>query len=212
MYMNNKEYWDSVAYEKKFTTDLDIDLINQYIKREDTILDFGCGYGRTLNQLNDLGYFNTIGFDISSEMVERGRKENPDLNLNVLKANYSNIKVQKYDAILLFAVLTCVRDNNEQLTLMKSLSDGLKENGIIYLNDFLLNDDERNLNRYNQFSDKHGQYGIFELPDGAILRHHTEEWLLELFSDFDIMLNRKVVFETMNGNKSKGITLLARKK
>lgn len=212
MYMNNKEYWDSVAYEKKFTTDLDIDLINQYIKREDTILDFGCGYGRTLNQLNDLGYFNTIGFDISSEMVERGRKENPDLNLNVLKANYSNIKVQKYDAILLFAVLTCVRDNNEQLTLMKSLSDGLKENGIIYLNDFLLNDDERNLNRYNQFSDKHGQYGIFELPDGAILRHHTEEWLLELFSDFDIMLNRKVVFETMNGNKSKGITLIARKK
>ncbi len=212
MYMNNKEYWDSVAYEKKFTTDLDIDLINQYIKREDRILDFGCGYGRTLNQLNDLGYFNTIGFDISSEMVERGRKENQDLNLNVLKANYSNIKVQKYDAILLFAVLTCVRDNNEQLTLMKSLSDGLKENGIIYLNDFLLNDDERNLNRYNQYSDKHGQYGIFELPDGAILRHHTEEWLLELFSDFDIMLNRKVVFETMNGNKSKGITLIARKK
>jgi SAM-dependent methyltransferase len=212
MYMNNKEYWDSVAYEKKFTTDLDIDLINQYIKREDTILDFGCGYGRTLNQLNDLGYFNTIGFDISSEMVERGRKENPDLNLNVLKANYSNIKVQKYDAILLFAVLTCVRGNNEQLTLMKSLSDGLKEDGIIYLNDFLLNDDERNLNRYNQYSDKHGQYGIFELPDGAILRHHTEEWLLELFSDFDIMLNRKVVFETMNGNKSKGITLIARKK
>ncbi len=210
--MNNKEYWDSVAYEKKFTTDLDIDLINQYIKREDRILDFGCGYGRTLNQLNDLGYFNTIGFDISSEMVERGRKENQDLNLNVLKANYSNIKVQKYDAILLFAVLTCVRDNNEQLTLMKSLSDGLKENGIIYLNDFLLNDDERNLNRYNQYSDKHGQYGIFELPDGAILRHHTEEWLLELFSDFDIMLNRKVVFETMNGNKSKGITLIARKK
>ena len=79
--LSQKDYWDSVSEKKEFTTVLDINLVQPFINTDSFIVDYGCGYGRTLDQLWQKGFQNTLGFDFSPEMIQRGKKEFPYLNL-----------------------------------------------------------------------------------------------------------------------------------
>lgn len=40
---------------------------SNYVKRDQVILDVGCGYGRTLDELYHNGYRNLIGIDFSEQ-------------------------------------------------------------------------------------------------------------------------------------------------
>ena len=99
-----------------------------------------------------------------------------------------------------------------QEELISEISRVLKDNGIIYISDFLLNDDERNLQRYQKFEDKYGIYGVFELPEGAVLRHHTTTHVLKLTKDYKKLYFENTIFDTMNGNRSNGFYYIGRKK
>ncbi len=121
--MNQKDYWNSVAEEKKFTTVLDVELFSKYVSKNSKILDVGCGYGRILNELSESGFVDLTGIDSAEKMIKRGLREYPNLNLI---AN----------------------------------------------------------------------------PDGATVRHHAEDYILKLLSDFKTLDYQKLVIPTMNGNKS----------
>lgn len=45
-------------------------LFLKYLKKEDRIIDIGCGTGRVTFGLHDLGYNNLIGIDVSEEMIK----------------------------------------------------------------------------------------------------------------------------------------------
>ena len=79
------------------------------------------------------------------------------------------------------------------------------------MNDFLLNSDARNIERYEKYLDRYGTYGVFELPEGAVLRHHAEEYLRELLRDFTQLRYEHLTFTTMNGNRSNGFYYIGRK-
>lgn len=50
-------YWDRVANEKRFSHPLRLEWLKQYLENTQfRILDYGCGYGRTLAGLSDSGY------------------------------------------------------------------------------------------------------------------------------------------------------------
>ncbi|MCD8369707.1 MAG: class I SAM-dependent methyltransferase, partial [Clostridiales bacterium] len=102
------------------------------------------------------------------------------------------------------AVLTCIRTNEEQRNLIQEIRRVLRPNGILYVNDFLLNTDERNVSRYKKYKDTYGVYGVFELSEGAVCRHHSEEWVRELLGDFSELEYQNLIFTTMNGHKSNG--------
>ena len=106
--------------------------------------------------------------------------------------------------MILFAVLTCIRTDREQEELLSEIRRVLRPRGILYVNDFLLNTDERNLSRYEKFRDVYGRYGVFELPEGAVCRHHDEAWIKELLRDFSELRYEHLTFTTMNGNRSNG--------
>ncbi len=114
------------------------------------------------------------------------------------------------DAVILFAVLTCIRTNEEQKELLAEIKRILKPQGILYVNDFLLNTDERNLLRYEKYKEAYGVYGVFELPDGAVCRHHEEAWIKQLLEDFLELEFSRMTFTTMNGNQSKGFYFIGR--
>lgn len=59
----------------------------------------------------------------------------------------------------------------EQEQLLSEIKRVLKPQGILYVNDFLLNTDESNLLRYEKYKEAYGVYGVFELPDGEVCRH-----------------------------------------
>lgn len=211
--MKQQDYWDNVSEKKEFTTPFQADDFSKYVKQESYILDVGCGYGRTLNELYHSGYQNLIGIDFSSGMIERGKEQFPYLDLRVKKeADKIALPDASVDAVILFAVLTCIRTNEEQEQLLSEIKRVLKPNGILYVNDFLLNTDERNLSRYAKYKEIYGVYGVFELPEGAICRHHDESWIKQLLNDFSELEYNHLTFTTMNGNKSNGFYFIGEKK
>lgn len=209
--MKQKAYWNDVAHKKEFTTPFHFKEFAKYVRKDARILDVGCGYGRTLEQLYQNGYKNLIGIDFSEKMIQRGKKQYPYLDLRVKLQDNIELKSESCDAVILFAVLTCIINNQEQLKLLKDIERVLKPGGILYINDFLLNTDERNVSRYNIFVEKYQKYGVFELPDGAIVRHHHINWVEKCVNSFEKLSLNQVVYTTMNGNKSNGYYYLGRK-
>jgi len=210
--MEQKDYWNNVADEKEFTTPFQLDIFSEYVAKDAEILDIGCGYGRTLDELCRNGYTNLTGIDFSEKMIERGKMQFPHLNLETTASGVINYNDNSFDAVILFAVLTCIISDEEQLKLLKEAKRILKPNGIIYINDFLLNTDERNLLRYDEYSTKFQKYGVFELPEGAIVRHHDLSWVEESVKPFKKLMLEQVVYTTMNGNKSNGYFYFGQKK
>ncbi|MEU6609004.1 hypothetical protein ABZ922_28810 [Streptomyces shenzhenensis] len=101
--------------------------------------------------------------------------------------------------------------NAAQRRLVDELSRVLKPGGMLYLSDLLLQDDERNRDRYARFAERYGTYGVFETSDGAVCRHHPSDWFTSLLADFEIADSRRITVATMNGHESKGIQILARR-
>lgn len=202
--MEQKEYWNSVSEKKEFTTPFQAGEFSKYASRDGHILDLGCGYGRTLDELYHSGYRNLIGIDFSKGMIERGKQQFPYLDLRVKEGPEIALPDASMDAVILFAVLTCIQTNEEQKELLAEIKRILKPQGILYVNDFLLNTDERNLLRYDKYKDTYGVYGVFELAEGAVCRHHEEAWIKQLLADFSELEYNHLTFTTMNGNQSKG--------
>lgn len=150
--IKQKEYWDGVSGKKEFTTPFHAGEFSDYVTKDSHILDVGCGYGRTLDELYHNGYRRLTGIDFSSGMIERV----------------------------------------------------LKPGGILYVNDFLLNTNERNLSRHRKFQETFGVYGVFELPEGAVCRHHDERRIKQLLKDFTEQKYGHLTFTTMNGHTSNG--------
>lgn len=209
---HQQEYWDGVAEEKEFPTPFPLAEFKKHASPKMNILDVGCGYGRTLNELHKNGFKNLTGVDFSERMISRGLRLHPHLTL--IKNNGDNLPFpdNSFDAILLIGVLTSNIQTEKQEELISEISRVLNDHGIIYISDFLLNDDERNLKRYKKFEDKYGIYGVFELPEGAVLRHHTTKHILKLTEDYKNPYFKKTVFNTMNGNKSNGFYYIGIKK
>ena len=202
--MKQEEYWNRVSEKKEFTTPFQAENFSKYVKKDHLILDVGCGYGRTLDELYHNGYRNLIGIDFSKGMIERGKQQFPYLDLRIKDNEKISLPDASVDAVILFAVLTCIRTNEDQEQLLAEIKRVLKPQGILYVNDFLLNTDERNLSRYAKYKDSYGIYGVFELPEGAVCRHHDEAWIKQLLKDFSEQEYSHLTFTTMNGNPSNG--------
>lgn len=213
--MNQKLYWDSVSEKKEFTTPFQIEEFAKFVDKDSVILDVGCGYGRTLEELHQLGFKHLIGIDFSDDMIKRGKKQFSHLDLRVKKDAAIDLADESADAVILFAVLTCIASNEEQKKLIAEISRVLKPGGILYVNDFLLNTDERNTKRYDAYKKENGgEYGTFALPEGAVCRHHDEKWMKELLESeggFEQKAFEHLTFTTMNGNKSNGFYFIGKK-
>jgi ubiquinone/menaquinone biosynthesis C-methylase UbiE len=209
--MDQKLYWNNAAAVKEFTTPFQMSVFQKYVNTDAYILDIGCGYGRTLNELYNNGYKNSVGMDFSGKMIEKGESLYPHLRFEIMKKGRIKYPNNTFDAVILLAVLTCIKTNKEQMELLNEVKRLLKPDGIIYINDFLLNDDERNLKRYEEYKLKHKIYGVFELPEGAIVRHHDKRWVKESLKMFKELEFKEIEYLTMNRNKSNGYYYLGKK-
>lgn len=205
-------YWNSVAHEKKFSHSIEIKNFFELVPKQSKILDYGCGYGRTCDQLSNKGYYDVVGIDIALEMIKRGKSLNPELNLQHFNGSKIPFADNTFHACSLLAVLTCIPTNNGQTKVIDELTRVLKSNGILYLSDYPLQKDERNIKRYKEFEYKYHQFGVFQLPDGGVLRHNEMPWIYELLQNFIIIDEKTIQTSTMNGNKAEIFQILARKK
>jgi len=204
-------YWDRVAQQKRFSHPLRLDWLTHYLERGACILDYGCGYGRTLKQLDEAGYRNIVGVDFAAAMLARCRDEFAQLRLIQNDGHNLPFKDGSIDAVLLFAILTCIPENEAQRALIVDAERILRPGGLLYISDLLLNEDERNCERYERYAQVYGTLGVFELPEGVVVRHHRKEWIDELTSSFIQLEYEPFTVMTMNGNTSAAFQYLGRK-
>ena len=205
-------YWDRVADKKQFSHPLRAEWLTQYLKNPlATILDYGCGYGRTLAELSRAGYPRVVGTDFSEAMLRRARGEVTHSTLVRNDGSALPFKSESIEAVLLFAVLTCIPDDNDQRIVLSEVERVLRPGGLLYISDLLVNNDLRNRERYEQWSERYKCYGVFELPEGVVVRHHEREWIAEITGPFHHLEYEAFDVTTMNGNVSAAFQYLGRK-
>ncbi len=205
------QYWNRVAPEKSFSHPLRAAWLTSYLNIDARILDVGCGYGRTLKQLLEAQFSRCVGLDFSAAMLARCRTEAPEASLIRNDGASLPLQSESVDAILLFAVLTCIPDSVNQKALIDEARRVLRPNGLLYISDLLINTDERNRKRYAEHAEKYGCYGVFELPEGVVVRHHSKNWIAELTRPFEQLKYEPFTVTTMNGNASAAFQYLGRK-
>lgn len=91
-----------------------------------------------MNELYINGYENIVGADTAVEMLKRGKRQFPYLQF-VKSSDKLPFDDNSFDAVILFGVLCSVVYDYAQISLINEIKRVLKPNGIIYVNDFLIN-------------------------------------------------------------------------
>lgn len=204
-------YWDRTAWLKRFTHPLDSGLLAQHVPRQARMLDYGCGYGRVLGELVEMGYGRARGCDASDRMIDRARTEFPGLELHHVAGLPLPFDDASHGAVVLFSVLTCVLEDEAQRRLVAELLRILEPGGVLYVSDLLLQEDERNRARYDREGLEGLPYGCFQTPDEARFRHMTPAWLEQLFEGLVRIHARELTVKTMNGNSARAFQWMLRK-
>lgn len=197
------DYWNTEGARKSFAHPLNLQRVNQWLSVDSRILDFGCGYGRSLGELLTAGYRDLIGFDFSPAMIAAARARFPEITFQELQSSTIPLPDESVNGALLFSVLTCVPTDDGQRAILAELRRVLRPGGLLYISDLWLQDDDRNLTRYARDEAKYGTYGVFDLPEGVTVRHHDPKWIESLTSDFDLVALDHIEVLTMNGNPAK---------
>jgi SAM-dependent methyltransferase len=208
---SSRDYWDQVAGAKQFHHPLRIDWLASTLAGKD-ILDCGCGYGRLLGELASGGYKDAVGTDFSRAMLKGCTEMLPGVKLRLVQTDGRMLPFRNdsFDAVLLFTLLTCVPADGDQRLLLAEVSRVLRPDGLVYISDLLLNSDGRSIERYRQHAGAFDAYGIFTLPEGVTVRHHSESRIRELTVGFTQVKYEKFTVTTMNGNRSAAFQYLGR--
>jgi SAM-dependent methyltransferase len=201
--MNQRSFWNAVAATKEFAHPLDVVRFSSLVSRDARVLDYGCGYGRVCRELQHAGYSNIVGVDPASAMIDRARAEKPQITFQVLDTDALPFLPASFDAVVLFSVLTCIVDDEAQRAVVREIERALRPGGIVYISDILLQEDDRNRERYETGVRAFGTYGVFELEPGVRFRHLPRAWVEELMSVFTPVDFVEIDVKTMNGNPAR---------
>ena len=196
-------YWNTEGTRKAFAHPLNLRRVRQWLTPESRIMEFGCGYGRSLGELFNADYCDLIGLDFSPAMIAAARERFPEIEFHELQSSTIPLPDASVDGVLLFSVLTCVPTDDGQRALVAELHRVLNPGGLLYISDLGLQQDERNLSRYARDEAKYGTYGVFDLPEGVTVRHHDPKWIQTLTSAFYPVALDEIEVVTMNGNPAK---------
>lgn len=210
--MQAQEYWNEIGSQKEFEDPVYLDKLSMFLSLNSHIVEYGCGYGRMMRLLKMGGYKHLLGFDFAANMIARGSKENPDLELRLLeKSGVIPCPNESVDAIVMSTVLCCMIDRREVSELMVEISRVLKNQGILYITDFLLCQHPRYQEKYERGQQEFGEWGIYTTNENLTVRHYTTQAIMDLLSRFDIEWFEQFDFKTMNQNPARTFHCIARK-
>ncbi|MGB1041761.1 MAG: SAM-dependent methyltransferase [Tenacibaculum sp.] len=135
------------------------------------IADLPCGKGRHAVYLNSLGY-KVTGGDLSNNSIKHAKDfENDTLQFEVW--DMRKPLEHKYDAVFnLFTSFGYFKDDNEDITILKSFKNGLKENGIVVLDFLNVEKVKNNLVKEEVKTIDEIEFSIKrEIKDGFIYKH-----------------------------------------
>jgi len=202
--LNNKKIWEE---GKPYSAPLPSSEDLKNISKEAPLLDIGCGYGRLLAHLHDMGFSNLFGVDyvmapmirINFARVVAGRAEALPFKSDIFRASF------------LVGVLSNLVEDERRSEVFREAARVLTTGGILFVSAFAIN--KYYEEKYKKGEKEFGRYGIFRSSSGGVFRHVSEEELVKLLSlsGFKIESFKRLPFTTMHGNPAEGFVVLARK-
>ncbi|MDH5720409.1 MAG: class I SAM-dependent methyltransferase [Spirochaetia bacterium] len=110
-----------------------IQFINKFIKKDDKILEYGCGEGLIIGEIkkNNKLNKNIFGFDISEEAVKKAKKRYPSIKFGVIpETGKLPFKNGTFDVLVCTEVIEHIMDVERTLAEFNRL---LKPNGLLLL-------------------------------------------------------------------------------
>ncbi|MEM6414518.1 MAG: class I SAM-dependent methyltransferase [Pseudomonadota bacterium] len=182
------EQWNSIAPKIDFTLEPDFPTFMELVSKDATILDYGCGYGRISNKLQDVGYQDIVGYDTSLEMINRGKRSFPNLQLHSYKFPNLPCADDTFDAAICCAVLTCIPCAMDRVKVLRELKRVLKPSGILCICDFAMN-------QHLEYDDS----GVFRTAFGVEIKHFCQEEFLSLLKTFKCGSFSKISSKSISG-------------
>lgn len=110
-------------------------IFDKYINKDDTILDIGCGAGRTTINLYKRGYKNIIGLDLSTRLIAYAnnyiKENNMDINFVVGDATELEYPENAFDVVIFsFNGMQCIPGKKNRDNVLKEVYRVLKPGGI----------------------------------------------------------------------------------
>ena len=126
------DYWNRIGPTKPFAHPVNLARLQELLDPASRILDFGCGYGRVAGLLWSRGYRNVTGVDPAPAMVAAARERFPEVEFQVLDhAPRIGVPDARFDAVLLFSVLTCVPGDAGQRAIVQEATRVLAPGGLL---------------------------------------------------------------------------------
>lgn len=149
---NSVEFtWNPQEYEtllQSCRVDDSVNLSLKYLVSKDmSILEAGCGSGRVVKYLSDLGYVNVHGVELNPDAVLHSNQQYPELKIiqgDILDMPYPK---ESFDAILSYGVVEHFPDS--VVRPMQALYDVLKPGGTAVITVPCLNGIRRTVARFN---------------------------------------------------------------
>jgi len=171
-----------------------------YLTSGQTILDVGCNKGNVSIFIAKHG-FSVTGIDINQQAVEIARervaREDLEGNTHFLVTDVlDGRELGEFDVVLMIRLLTCFPGLANWQRLLSKVHSLIKNRGMIYVNDFLLTEEnDIYRKRYDTCLGRGRRHGNFEVFDENgrlqfIAHHHTHEEMNEIISPYEqIKLN-----------------------
>jgi ubiquinone/menaquinone biosynthesis C-methylase UbiE len=118
------------------------DIIFDFLKKSDVILDIGCGFGKTCFYLFEKGYTNITGIDINQTGIDYATNYGKIINClprpifsngDATTLSYQN---NMFDFIIMQAFLTAIPKKEDRIKIFDEGNRVLKKNGGLYIAEF----------------------------------------------------------------------------
>ena len=109
----------------------------EYLKEGASVLDIGCGNGRLYTELKtkDITY---TGLDLSSAMLEEGKKKFPHLTFVEGNMTHLHFEKESFDAVFMIASLQHLPTHLERCAALKEAKRVLKKDGYLFISNWNL--------------------------------------------------------------------------
>ncbi len=118
---------------EKFFKEVIIPKFPKKPKNDIKILEVGCGWGRYVKVLQEMGYKNTSGFDFSKDQIKFGKKEMGIKNIQVADAeSFFKKSKERFDVILMIDVVEHLEDD-VALEISSQVNQKLNKGGVFVI-------------------------------------------------------------------------------